>query len=196
MRTPASLSRSPSDAMVIRDSLAAPGAFSVVFDRHFAAIHRFLARRVGRVRADDLASQTFVVAFERRAHFDFDVESARPWLFGIATNRMRNEARAERRLLGALERLDPESAGELQQEAERTLARVDASREVSRIAGALAALDRDQLDVLLLHAWGELTYEEIASALSIPTGTVRSRLSRARAQLARTLTTPAAEEAL
>ncbi len=183
-----------SDAALIARSLAEPEVFSTIFDRHFAAIHRYLARRVGTQRADDLASQTFAVAFERRARFDVDVASARPWLFGIATNLMRNEARAERRLLAAVARLDAESAGDLQEDVEHTLARVDASREVDGVAGVLAGLDSDQRDVLLLHAWGNLSYEEIAQALSIPVGTVRSRLSRARAKFSALPTNPIAEE--
>lgn len=183
-----------SDAALIARSLTEPEVFSTIFDRHFAAIHRYLARRVGGARAEDLASQTFVVAFERRTSFNDDVASARPWLFGIATNLMRNDARSERRLLAAVARLDAESAGDLQEEVERTLARVDASREVDRIAAILVALDSDQRDVLLLHAWGDLSYEEIARALSIPVGTVRSRLSRARAKLSPTVANPIAEE--
>ena len=183
-----------SDAALIERSLAQPELFSTIFDRHFAPIHRYLARRVGGTRADDLASQAFAIAFERRASFSRGAQSARPWLFGIATNLVRSEARSERRLLAAVARLDAESAGDLQEEVERTLARVDASREVERIAGVLAEVDLEQRDVLLLHAWGDLSYEEIARALSVPVGTVRSRLSRARAKCSAVLSNPTAEE--
>ena len=69
--------RRGSDADSIARSLSVPDAFRHVFDRHFAAVHRYLARRVGRTRADDLASQTFVVAFERRASFCPDAVDAR-----------------------------------------------------------------------------------------------------------------------
>lgn len=48
------------------------------------------------------------------------------------------------------------------------------------LAGALAALPAKDRDVLLLIAWGDLTYEEVARALGIPVGTVRSRLNRGR----------------
>ena len=173
--------------MLIARSLVEPAAFSAVFDRHFARVHRYLARRVGRGRADDLAAQTFVVAFDRRGSFSGAAQSARPWLFGIATNVLRNELRSERRMLAAIARLDPASAGDLADEVERTLARADAAEDAARIAGALALLDSDQRDVLLLHAWGELSNQEIAVALSVPAGTVRSRLSRARATLQRAL---------
>jgi RNA polymerase sigma factor (sigma-70 family) len=179
--------REATDATLIVRSRVESEVFGVVFDRHFVAVHRYLARRVGRNRADDLAAQTFVVAFARRGAFDQSVASARPWLLGIATNLMRNELRAEQRLLGALARLDSGSAGDLADEVERSLARASAVSEVAQVASALGELDRDQRDVLLLWAWGELSYEEIASALAIPIGTVRSRLSRARSALRRAL---------
>jgi RNA polymerase sigma factor (sigma-70 family) len=173
----------PSDAVVIVRSLLDPEAFSAIFDRHFAAIHRYLARRVGATRADDLASQTFEVAFSRRSSFSAGAESARPWLFGIATNAMRNDSRSERRLFAAITRLSAADTGDLQSEIEHSPSRLDAAAEASRVASTLLQLDRDQRDVLLLHAWGELSYAEIAEALSLPIGTVRSRISRARAKL-------------
>lgn len=48
------------------------------------------------------------------------------------------------------------------------------------LAQALTALRPGDRDVLLLHAWGDLSYQEIAEALGVPVGTVRSRLARAR----------------
>jgi RNA polymerase sigma-70 factor (ECF subfamily) len=163
------------DALAISRSVEIPDAFETIFDRHFNAVHRYLARRAGRQRADDLASQTFVVAFERRARFRPDAPSARPWLLGIATKLLANDRRAEQRLL--------ETYGLLSVDAGRT-ARASSQPEPDRdVAAALAKLDQAQRDVLLLHAWGELAYEEIADALGIPVGTVRSRLSRARAVL-------------
>jgi RNA polymerase sigma factor (sigma-70 family) len=176
-----------SDAVLIARSRLEPEAFGAIFDRHFFVVHRYLVRRIGKTRADDLASQTFLVAFGRRAAFDETVASARPWLLGIATNLVRNELRSERRLLRAIARLDLESATELGDDVERTIARWELGGEASRIAAALAALGRDQRDVLLLHAWGELSHEEIASALGVQLGTVRSRLSRARKRLRREL---------
>ncbi len=61
--------------------------------------------------------------------------------------------------------------------------RVDADRAVAGLASALRTMSRGQRDVLLLHAWADLTYEQIAEALRLPVGTVRSRLNRARAAL-------------
>jgi RNA polymerase sigma factor (sigma-70 family) len=166
-----------SDAEFIASSLSVPDAFRSVFDRHFDAVHRYLARRVGRARADDLASQTFVVAFERRASFCSDALDARPWLLGIATHLLMNDRRSEKRLLGTVARLAARREASLSHTDQPTAA-LDAE-----LARALAGLDGDMRDVLLLVAWGELAYEEVAEALAIPVGTVRSRLSRARAHL-------------
>jgi RNA polymerase sigma-70 factor (ECF subfamily) len=161
-----------SDADVIAESLQRPQAFAVIFDRHFDIVHGYLARRVGPDGGDDLAAATFVTAFERRATFRDDVSvSARPWLFGIATNLLRNEWRAERRALEAVIALSG-IAGES-----------GTDPQPSALGEALAALDPDHRDVLLLHAWEGFSYQEIAGALGIKAGTVRSRLSRARARL-------------
>jgi RNA polymerase sigma-70 factor (ECF subfamily) len=160
------------DAVAISRSMETPEAFAAIFDRHFDAVHRYLARRAGRERADDLASQTFVVAFERRARYRLDSPDARPWLFGIATKLLANDRRSEQRRLDSIGRL----GGDIR----RATGLPDSERD---LATALAKLDPAQRDVLLLHAWCDLQYEEIAGALEIPVGTVRSRLSRARASL-------------
>jgi RNA polymerase sigma factor (sigma-70 family) len=183
MREPRGLNHG-SDADAIARSLSVPDAFAVLFDRHFDAVHRYLARRVGRERADDLASQTFIVAFERRQSFRPEVVEARPWLLGIATGLLLNERRAERRLLQMIARLG--SGTDLRMShTDREPSEIDRG-----LAAALSGLDDDQRDVLLLLAWGELSYDEIAAALSIQIGTVRSRLSRARAQLRAELDLP------
>ena len=158
---------------MIARSLDEPTVFSVVFDRHFDAVFRYLARRIERARAEDLASSTFTVAFERRRRFRPEAVTARPWLLGIATNLLRNELRAERRGLELVARLsrDERPAGD------------EPAPSAHHLAPLLHELDPDQLDVLLLYAWEELSYEEIAAALAIPIGTVRSRLARARAHL-------------
>lgn len=161
-----------SDAGVIQRSFCEPEAFEVIFDRHFGAVYAYLARRVGSGGADDLASSTFTLAFERRDRFRPEATTARPWLLGIATNLLRNEKRAERRALRALGSLDsPRSSGPVE------------PGDMGRVGGLLAKLDRDQRDVLLLYAWEDLSYEDIGQALGIPVGTVRSRLARARSRL-------------
>jgi RNA polymerase sigma factor (sigma-70 family) len=177
-----------SDSATIAGSLEQPESFARIFDRHYLAVHRYVARRAPRVQADDLASMTFVVAFERRRSFRPDSTSARPWLLGIATNLLHERHRVERR----------EQATLLLLSTEHPAAGFDGDRnardgpDTERLAQALATLDSAQLDVLLLHAWEELSYEEIAEALAIPLGTIRSRLARARAHLRSRLEEPRA----
>jgi len=175
-----------SDSVTIARSLEHPERFAMIFDRHYNVVHRYLARRVPRAYADDLASMTFVVAFERRRCFRTDTNSARPWLLGIATNLLRERLRLDRReqgtllLLGARHQLVGHGAD----------GDADGTPDTDRLAGALATLDPAQRDVLLLHAWEELSYAEIAEALEAPVGTVRSRLARARAHLRSQLEEP------
>lgn len=165
------------DADVIAASLNSPARFGEIFERHYPAIRTYAWRRVRDNRADEIASETFVLAFERRDRFDAHVGSVRAWLFGIASNLLRRHWRAEERRLRAYARLHT-PATVLSDDSD---ARVDAQRLHNVIAAALADLARRDRDVLLLHAWGELSHGEIAAALGIAEGTVRSRLSRARA---------------
>ncbi len=157
---------------MIGRSLERPQEFAAIFDRHFDAVHRYLSRRVGGDRADDLAAATFTIAFERRGTFRDGKHAgdARPWLYGIATNLLRNDGRSERRALAVLAELAASQ-------------RAVPAAESAAIGEALSRLDPDHRDALLLYAWEGLSYDEIATTLGIPVGTVRSRLSRARARL-------------
>jgi RNA polymerase sigma-70 factor, ECF subfamily len=170
----------PTDADVIAASLHDAARFGEIFDRHYADINRWLARRVGASMADELTAEVFVVAFRSRARYDPGIADARAWLFGIAANLGRRHWRGERRRLRAYARtgIDPlfDDAGDVDR-------RLDAVAAAPRLAGALAALSGGEREVLLLFAWADLSYEEIATALEISPGTVRSRLSRARAHI-------------
>jgi RNA polymerase sigma-70 factor (ECF subfamily) len=167
------------DAEAIGASLAEPRAFGVIFERHFWAIHDYLRRRLDRQLADELASQTFLIAFDRRAAFDPRSASSRPWLFGIATNLVREHRRSELRELRAMARLAPDPLIVI----DGVESRIDAERMRGLLATALAELPQEEADVLLLLVWAELEQPEIADALAIPLGTVKSRLSRARGRL-------------
>jgi RNA polymerase sigma-70 factor (ECF subfamily) len=161
--------------------IADPADFEAAFGRHFPPVYRFIARRVGPALAEDLAAETFATAYRRRASFDPGRASLRSWLYGIATNLIRNHWRAEQHLLALDSRLVPEV--DPSGSAEAVDDRVTAAMLAPRLATGLAQLAREQRDVLLLYAWAELSHEEIAAVLDIAPGTVRSRLSRARAAL-------------
>ena len=175
------------DAVAIAASRAEPERFTAVFDRHFGAIHGYLHRRVGRQLADDLAAETFAVAFRGRDRYDGSPDAG-PWLFGIASNMLRRHRRTERRELFAYARagVDRVEHADLADADDR----VDAEAMRRRMALALASLRAVDREVLLLLAWADLTYDEIARALDIPVGTVRSRLHRGRRKL-RELLAPA-----
>lgn len=165
------------DAEIIARSLEEPAAFAEIFERHYAAILGYLHRRLTGPVAEDQAAETFVIGFQRRAAFDTTHPSAKPWLFGIAANLVRSSARDERLRWDAYLRMPVSLAPSGTSEAD---ARVDASAMRGELVAALLTLRPEEREVLLLFCWAELSYIEIAEALAIPEGTVRSRLSRAR----------------
>lgn len=155
-------------------------AFGLLFERHARAIYNYCFRRVASwAVAEDLVSIVFLEAWRGRSKPLPGKEL--PWLYGIATNVVRNRRRAERRYAAALRRVpapDPSASF-----ADETDARIDDERLMARALELLARLPRREQEVFALCAWSELSYEDAAVALGVPVGTVRSRLSRARARL-------------
>jgi RNA polymerase sigma factor (sigma-70 family) len=175
------------DAALLARSVPEPDRFAAIYDRYFGEVYRYVAGRLGRDVADDLAAETFLVAFRKRDRFDPGRGSVRPWLYGIATNlvaqhrrdetrRYRALARAGRRVLNSAESLD-----------DRVADTVTAERLGRQLASALVDLGHGDRDVLLLVAISGLSHKEIALALGIPYGTVGSRLNRARKELRKAL---------
>jgi RNA polymerase sigma factor (sigma-70 family) len=170
-----------SDAEIIRQSLGEPECFAAIFDRYYAQVHGYAARRLGQDLADDVAAETFLVAFARRERYEGSRPDARPWLYGIVSNLISRHHRAEHRRYRALARA---SAGEVSEgHAEEVAVRVDAQAYRVPLAAALARVSGADRDVLLLVAWAGLTSEEAGQALGIPAGTARSRLHRARKKI-------------
>lgn len=168
-----------------------PECFAAVYDAYFRQIHQYVAARLGSASADELAAETFLVAFRKRAAFDPVRGQVRAWLFGIATNLVAKHRRSEARRYAALARMQP--LQQLQQDSgdeDRIIARVSAQRLAGRLAAALRGLANGDRDVLLLVAVAQLSYQEVAAALGIPAGTVASRFSRARAKVREALGAP------
>ncbi|MFV9672499.1 MAG: RNA polymerase sigma factor [Acidimicrobiia bacterium] len=170
-----------SDAQVIEASLSDSEQFRVIFERYYDVIYRYLVRRGGIEVGAEAASETFVVAFSHRKRYDTAYRSAKPWLFGIASNLLRNQLRRD-----AVRRTKPlptnSDTGEF---VDDVAWRTDAQRLVQK-AGLVAAIDAlrpDEREILFLYAFGDLTYTEIAQIVDCPVGTVRSRLSRLRQRL-------------
>ncbi len=177
----------PDDAALIERSRHDAEAFAGLYDRHAAAMHRYVARRLGEGAADDIVADTFLDAFRKRDRYDLRISDARPWLYGIAANLIGKHGRAEVRMLRAYARTgaDPvlaeaPAASRAEEEADSRVSSAAVRRE---LAAALAALPAGDRDVLLMIAWADLSYAEVAASLGIPVGTVRSRLHRARTRI-------------
>jgi RNA polymerase sigma factor (sigma-70 family) len=168
-----------SDAELLRGAVVRPDEFREVYDRHVHAVRRFLRVQVGADLADDLTAETFAIALRRCGSYTPQLDSARAWLLGIAANLARGTRRSRARGARALMRLprprDVEDDGLIE--------RLDAVGATGAIGLALARLAAHEREVLVLSALGELSYDEIAVALGVPLGTVRSRLHRARASM-------------
>ena len=171
------------DNEVIERSAREPAVFAALYDRHATSVFRYAAQRLGDHAADDVMSETFLVAFEKRASYDVTVVDARPWLLGIATRLMRKHVRLEAL---AWKGMSAELAAQIAPDfIDLAGARMDAQRLTRRLAKALQRLSEIDRDTLLLYAWGDLDYASLAIAMQVPVGTVRSRLNRARRQLRR-----------
>ncbi|MBY8879545.1 RNA polymerase sigma factor [Streptomyces sp. PLK6-54] len=172
------------DAQLIGRSLDEPEVFAELYHRHAGELLRYVARRLGPALADDVVGETFLIAFRRRTRYDRTRTKALPWLYGIAANVMSQHRRSELRAYRALARtgVDPvaQSTGS---DADSVDGKVTAQASAPAIAAALRSLSEGDRHVLLLFAWADLSYEEVAEALGIPLGTVRSRLNRARRKM-------------
>jgi RNA polymerase sigma-70 factor, ECF subfamily len=180
----------PSDADVIARSLVEAEVFGLIYDRHAPALLRFLGRRVGAEVGEGLLAEAFRIAFERREAFDSGRASALPWLYGIASNLLLKHRRGEARRLRASARM---AAGRAAADGRASAAALEARVLLPRVAEALESLPDGERETLLLYAWEDLSYAQIAEALALPVGTVRSRLNRARARL-RELVEPRGKE--
>lgn len=172
----------PDDSVLWSRSRAGDAdAFGLLFERHATTIYNYCFRRVGDwAVAEDLVSIVFLEAWRRRQN-ELPPGKELPWLFGVATNVIRNRRRSERRYVAALRRVaEPDASFGFADETEE---RLDDERLMAHALRLLAQLPRREQEVFALCAWSELSYEDAALALGIPVGTVRSRLSRARARL-------------
>jgi RNA polymerase sigma factor (sigma-70 family) len=169
-----------------------PEALATLFERHARAVYNYCFRRTADWgMAEDLTSAVFLEAWRRRQDVAAPDDSMLPWLLGVATNLLRNARRTLRRYQATLGRVpvwhtDPDFADEVAR-------RLDAERRMRSVLEIAGRLPRQDQEVLALCGWMELSYQDAARALQIPVGTVRSRLSRARARL-RELSGPAGQE--
>ena len=174
-----------SDADLIARSLAEPDLFTAVFNRHSAEILRYVYARLGPDLAEDVTAETFLAAFRGRGNYDGAWADARPWLYGIAMRQISRHRRTEARRLRLLLSAPPD--GPAEDHSDRAAERVTAQRLGPQLAAAVAALPRQDRELLLLVAWAELSYAEAATALSTTISAVKARLHRIRVRMRREL---------
>jgi RNA polymerase sigma factor (sigma-70 family) len=174
-----------SDSAVIARSLREPAWFAEIFHRHGPEIVRYVHARLGPVLAEDVAAETFLAAFRYRDRYDVSQSEARPWLYGIAVRQIGKHQRAETRYRRAIGRLPAEDMPA--DFGDRSVERVIAEQLRPQLSAALAALSRQDRELLLLVAWADLTYAEAAQALGLTVSAVRSRLNRIRVKARKAL---------
>lgn len=137
------------------------------------------------VLAEDAAQEAFLRAWQRLDGYKLE-HPFRAWVFRIAANAALDALRAEKPVspLEAAENAAAESSAE---------AAVEQRQRAGSVQRAVMALPAPSRTVLVLREWGQLSYSEIAAALSIPLGTVMSRLNAARSQLRQALVEMEAE---
>ena len=182
------------EARLLCGSVTDPKLFEVVFERHHQRIWAYLARRAGRERADELAGDVFVTAFRRRASYDPSRGSVSAWLYGIASHQLQTRFRSDARAARALRRAWAEQIADGAW-CDRVDAAIDDRARLRRVIAALAAMPATDREVITLFAWERLSYEDIATIVGVEIGTVRSRLSRARARLRELVVTSGEETA-
>jgi RNA polymerase sigma factor (sigma-70 family) len=175
------------DADLLDQAKRTPERFAAIFDRHYQDIYGYVAKRLGPDLAEDVASETFLIAFDRRHSFDPSRGEVRPWLYGIASNLAARHVRAETRRYRALAKAGGRDAAEQPSDTDAVAGRLDAAAVRGRLAEALRRLPEPVRAVLLLVAWAGLNQQEAAVALGIPAGTARSRLHRARQEMRQAL---------
>jgi RNA polymerase sigma factor (sigma-70 family) len=173
------------DSEIIRASWQAPDRFGALYDRYVGILYGYASLRVGPNAAEDIVADTFLAAFAQRRTYDVARDTARPWLFGILTRKIAERSRTEKIHYRAYARAW--KAPVIESLADRISDQVSAQALRGRLVAAIGRLGRADRHVLLLIAWGDLTYNEVAEALDIPVGTVASRLNRARRKLRKAL---------
>jgi RNA polymerase sigma-70 factor (ECF subfamily) len=192
-----------SDEELLRLMLAGDGdAFEALYDRRQGAVYRFALRMSGSAEiAEDVTHDVFIALMRDGRQFDPSRGSVASYLFGIARHRTLKRLQRERSFVSLSE--DWEDDGGAPKGAkgpkgpkgldEKLVADADPFTDLTRsetidlVRQAILALPEHYREVVALCSLGELSYEQAASVIGCPVGTVRSRLNRAREILVRKL---------
>lgn len=181
MAAPPDASDVMEDVTVVERSMDNPDLFALLYDRYFTELYRYLAARLGSEHVEDLVADAFLIAFNGRGGFDPQRGTVRSWLYGIATNVVARHRRREGRRLNALSKVPAEDSADGPED--RVTSQLAAQASRPELVRGLKGLAKGDRDAVFLLVFGGLGYEEIATALDIPVGTVGSRINRARRKL-------------
>ncbi|MGW2324573.1 RNA polymerase sigma factor [Streptomyces sp. NPDC001700] len=157
-------------------------AFAELYAEHARSVYNHAFRLTGNWSvAEEVMGDTFLDAWRGREQLEPGDGTLKPWLLGVATNKARNANRGiGRRLAFLARRPAPAPVADFADEA---AGRIDDARQLAAVQAVYGRLRRGEQEVLALCVWSGLDYAQAAEAMGIPVGTVRSRLSRARARL-------------
>jgi RNA polymerase sigma-70 factor (ECF subfamily) len=158
-------------------------SFEAFMNRHVAAVHRWMVRAVGEDDADDMTQDVFLRAYRGLPRFR-DQAPPRAWLAAIADNAIKNRYRSRSRFRRIFApSADPDSLGDRESSAAGPEEHATAGESRRSVLGALQKLPLDFRLPVVLRDLEEWSYEEIATSLELPIGTVKSRIARGRGQL-------------
>lgn len=155
-------------------------AFLAVYRRRQASIYRYALHLAGDADvAAEAVQETFMALLRDAGRLDATRGTVLAWLFAVARNQVLRQLRSRRQHLSLddEDQTEPAAAG-------CVLAELEQEQLSSRLRELMATLPPVYREVLVLCDMQELSYEEVAAIAGCPTGTVRSRLHRARALLA------------
>jgi len=167
-----------SEAELVADARGGKAAaWEAIVSRHRQAVFRYAYLQSGDpAEAEDIAQETFLRAFRSFHHFD-DSRPLRPWLLRIARNLARNRWRSWSRRVRATERWKSEAATEAA--GSQSISDGGPAQVAGQLRRIVAGMREGDRQVIYLRFFLGLTLEETSEALSLPLGTVKSRLSRA-----------------
>jgi len=176
------------DELIVKIGAGDRDAFALLYRKYRAAVHRFAVHVSGSATvADDVVQEVFVAVIENASAYRADRSGVLPWLLGIARNHVRRW-RSQRPMLP----LPGDGTAAAQEIAIETdpLTDLAMERNTAALRRALLDLPIRYREVIVLCDLQELKYADAAQALGCAIGTVRSRLHRGRAMLARRLCDP------
>jgi len=173
-------------ALAARVACGDAAALTPLYQRHRGAVYRFALVWSGSAAvAADVTQDVFVHLLGHANDYDAARGPLLPWILGIARNHVHKRAGVDARYSPEGDELDLAESPDLPHDEA-----LDGQRELDRLRAAIAALPPHYRDVLVLVELAERSYAEAAAICGCELNTVRSRLFRARALIARTLRAP------